>query len=156
MNQLFPNISFTSSILNPIFFNPKIFSDSQIWSKKVTLFGKTSTKRNFANTGPILIIFGALESYKFSLSSEFGLVSIQQKPILTLICLHVGPCLYVPKPLELESWSFLLLSFVNCCSKIGSKSSKVTAKELPFSVQDASRSEADIYRNLLIQWVHLS
>ena len=43
-------------------------------------FGEISNGPSSENTGPIPIIFGALESYNFSLSDRIGPGSIQQKP----------------------------------------------------------------------------
>ena len=43
-------------------------------------FGEISNGPSSKNTGPIPIIFGALESYNFSLSDRIGPGSIQQKP----------------------------------------------------------------------------
>ena len=42
-------------------------------------FGEISNGPSSKNTGPIPIIFGALESWYFSLSNGFGPGSIQQK-----------------------------------------------------------------------------
>ena len=67
-----------------------VFFDVRIWISPLWFlprFGQISNGSISRNTGPIPIIFGALESYEFSLSSEIGLVSTQQKPFLTLICL---------------------------------------------------------------------
>ena len=58
-----------------------------IYIGELSGFGEISNGPSSKTTGPIPIIFGALEREYFSLSSEFGFVSIQQKPILPCISL---------------------------------------------------------------------